>query len=59
MTFKPAIWYPIGLVLSVINLVGVWFAARSSEPWHATIRAALALAFALWAQRLRQRARAA
>ncbi len=51
MTFKPAMWYPIAVVLSVINLVGVGFAA---EPWHATIHAGLALAFGLWAQRLRK-----
>jgi len=44
-------WYPIAVVLSVINLVGVGFAA---EPWHATIHAGLALAFGLWAQRLRK-----
>ena len=54
MTFKPAIWYPIAVVLSVINVAGVGFAARSAEPWHATIHAALAVAFGLWAQRLRQ-----
>jgi hypothetical protein len=53
MTFKPAIWYPIAVVLSVINLVGVGFAVRPGEPWHATIHAALALAFGVWAQRLR------
>ena len=53
MTFKPAIWYPIAVVLSVINLAGAGFAARAAEPWHATIHAALALAFGLWAQRLR------
>ncbi len=55
MTFKPAIWYPIAVVLSVINLAGAGFAARQAQPWHATIHAALALAFGLWAQRLRQR----
>ena len=53
MTLKPTIWYPIAVVLSVINLVGAGFAARAAEPWHATIHAALALAFGLWAQRLR------
>jgi len=51
MNFKPAIWYPIAVVLSVINLVGVGFAA---EPWHAATHAAVALAFGLWAQRLRR-----
>ena len=54
MTFKPAIWYPIAVVLSVINLLGAWFAAGQAEPLHATIHAALALAFGLWAQRLRR-----
>ena len=53
MTFKPAIWYPIAAALSVINVVAVGFAARSAEPWHAALHAALALALGLWAQRLR------
>jgi hypothetical protein len=52
MTFKPAIWYPIAVALSVINVAGVWFAAPA-EPLHATIHAGLALAFGVWAQRLR------
>ena len=54
MNFKPAIWYPIAVVLSAMNLVGVGFAAGAPEPWHAATHAALALAFGLWAQRLRQ-----
>ncbi|MGH7671794.1 MAG: hypothetical protein ACREMC_02760 [Gemmatimonadales bacterium] len=54
MTFKPAIWHPIAVVLTVINLVGFGFAVGSAEPWHATVHAALALAFGLWARRLRQ-----
>jgi len=53
MTFKPAIWRPIAVVLSVVNLVAVGFAARSADPWHATVHAALALAFGFWALRLR------
>jgi hypothetical protein len=55
MRFKSRIWYPIALVLSVINLVAVGFAAGEAEPWHAGIHAALALAFGLWAERLRRR----
>jgi hypothetical protein len=55
MTFKPRIWYPIAGVLSAVNLVAVGFAAGEPEPWHAGIHAALALAFGLWAQRLRLR----
>jgi hypothetical protein len=58
MTFKPAIWSPIAVVLSVINLVAVGFAVGQPQPWHAAIHAALALAFGLWAQRLRQGPRA-
>ncbi len=54
MTFKPATWYPIAVVLSVVNLAAAGFAAGSAEPWHTTVHAALALAFGLWAQRLRQ-----
>ena len=54
MTFKPAIWFPIAAVLSVLNVVAVWFAARPGEPWHAATHAALAVAFGLWAVRLRQ-----
>lgn len=54
MTFKPAIWFPIAVVLSALNVGAVWFAARPGEPLHATVHAALAVAFALWAQRLRQ-----
>ena len=57
MTFKPAVWYPIAVVLSGLNLAAVWFAARPGEPLHATIHAGLAVAFAVWAQRLRGRAR--
>jgi hypothetical protein len=55
MTFKPAIWFPIAVVLTGINLVGVGFAAAGAEQWHAAIHAGLALGFGLWAQRLRQR----
>ncbi len=54
MTFKPAIWHPIAVVLSAINLVGGGFAVGLAEPWHAAVHGGLALAFGLWAQRLRR-----
>lgn len=54
MTFKPGIWYPIAIVLSVGNLAGVGFAAAAAEPWHATIHATLAVVCGLWAHRLRR-----
>jgi hypothetical protein len=58
MTFKPAIWQPIAIVLSAINLVAVGFAAGTAEPWHAAGHAALGLVFGLWAQRMRLAPRA-
>lgn len=54
MRFRPAIWFPIAVGLSIINLVAVGFAAREGEPWHAATHAALALAFGVWAARLRR-----
>ena len=54
MTFKPAIWFPIAVALSAINLVGVGFAVGPGESLHAATHAALALVFGLWAQRLRR-----
>jgi hypothetical protein len=58
MTFKRAIWYPISLALTGLNLVGVGFAAGEAQPWHAGVHAVLALAFGLWSQRMRQAAQA-
>lgn len=55
MTFKPKIWYPIAAILALINIAGVWVAAAAAEAPHATIHVVLGVAFALWAQRLRQR----
>ena len=57
MTFKPATWLPIAVLLSAANLVAVGFAAGSTEPWHAGVHAMLALGFGLWAQRLSRRRR--
>jgi hypothetical protein len=55
MTFKPAVWSPIAIGLSAINLVGIGLAAGAAEPWHAAVHGGLALAFGLWAQRLGRR----
>ncbi len=55
MTFKPKTWYPIAVVVTVLNMVAAGFAAASTEPVHASTHAALAVAFGLWAQRLRSR----
>lgn len=54
MALKPSFWFPIAVGLSALNLVAVGFAVRPGEPWwHAASHSALALAFGLWAQRLR------
>jgi hypothetical protein len=53
MTFKPAIWKPIAIVLSAVNLAGAGFAVASDEPWHATLHVALAVALGAWARHLR------
>ena len=50
MASKRGVWNAVLVLLSAVNLGAVWFAARPGEPWHATIHAALALAFGLWAQ---------
>jgi hypothetical protein len=55
MTFKPAVWQPIAVVLSAVNLVAVGYHAGMTEPYQAAIHAGVALGFGLWAQRLRQR----
>jgi hypothetical protein len=57
MTFKPAVWYPIAIALSVFNLIAVGFTAGPDQPWHPAGHAALALAFGLWAQHLRRSSR--
>jgi len=53
MRFKPSVWFPISAILAGINVVAIAFAA--GEPWHAMSHGALAVAFGLWAQRLKQR----
>jgi hypothetical protein len=52
MTFKPSVWRPIAIVLAAVNLIAVGPAAGAAEPWHASIHAALALAFGWWAVRM-------
>ena len=55
MIFKPATWYRIAVALSAINVVSIGFAVGEGQPLHAAVHAGLALAFAWWAQHLRQR----
>jgi uncharacterized protein (DUF2267 family) len=60
MTLRPAVWYPIAVALSAINLLAIGFALRPTpEPAHAAAHAALAVVFGLWAQRLVRRRSAA
>jgi len=55
MRFKPSIWFPIATILTVVNVGAAFFAAQQAEAWHAGTHATLAVAFGLWAQRLRRR----
>jgi len=44
MAFNPTTWYPIAVVLSVVNLAGAGFAMGQAQPEHAAIHVALAVA---------------
>lgn len=57
MWFKHRAWVPIAWLLSLGNVVAVWFAAQPAEPWHATTHAVLAVGFALGARHLSARRR--
>lgn len=57
MWFKHRAWIGVAWLLSLGNIVAVWFAARPAEPWHATLHAVLAVLFGLGAQRLWSRNR--
>lgn len=57
MWFKHRAWIVVAGLLSLLNLVAVWFAAQPGEPWHATTHALLALLFGLGAQRLGSRSK--
>ena len=52
MWFKHRAWIPVAWLLSLANLIAVWFAAQPAEPWHASAHALLAVLFGLGAQRL-------
>lgn len=52
MWFKHRAWIPIAWLLSLGNVLAVWFAAVPAEPLHATVHALLAVLFGLGAQRL-------
>lgn len=55
MWFKHRAWIPVAWLLSIVNVVSVWFAAAPAEPWHATVHAMLAVAFGVGAHRLMTR----
>lgn len=58
MWFRHRAWISVAWLLSVANVVSVWFAAQPAEPWHATIHAAFGVVFAMGAMRLAARPRA-
>lgn len=54
VTVKSVIWYPIAVGATIINLLGLGYAVGTAEPQHAMTHGALAVAFGVWARRLRQ-----
>ena len=52
MWFKHRAWIPIAALLSLANVVAIWFAAQPAEPGHATLHGVLAVLFGLGAQHL-------
>lgn len=54
MTFKSTFWHPLAVGLSLVNVAGLGYAVAVAEPWHAAVHGALAVAFGIWARRLRQ-----
>ena len=57
MRGNPRIWFPVAVLGTLANLLGVAFAVTPGEPWHATVHAGLAVAFGVWSQRLKGRLR--
>jgi hypothetical protein len=57
--FKHRAWIAVASLLSLANVVAIWFAAHPAEPWHATTHGLLAVLFGLGAQRLAVRTRLA
>lgn len=53
MRFKPSTWYPLAVILAAVNAIAVPIYA--AEPMHSMAHGAIAVAFGLWAQRLKQR----
>ena len=58
MWFKHRAWIPIAWLLSLGNVVSIWFAALPAEPWHATAHGVFAVLFAAGAECLMSRRRA-
>ena len=50
----PSAWYPIAVLLVVINLLGGGYAIGQGEPGHAAIHGVLVLALGAWARWLRR-----
>jgi hypothetical protein len=50
--FKHRAWIAVASLLSLANVVAIWFAAQPGEPAHATVHGVLAVLFGLGAQHL-------
>lgn len=55
MTFNPRIWYPIAVLLGLLNLAGMGYAIGVGEGTHAAAHVGLMLGSWAWARKLRER----
>lgn len=55
MTFNPKTWYPIAVLLGLLNLAGMGYALGVGEGTHAAAHVGLMLGSWAWARRLRER----
>jgi hypothetical protein len=53
MKLNPSKWYPIAIILAGANLIAV--PVYADDPMHAAAHGAAAVAFGLWAQKIKQR----
>lgn len=54
MEFRRGPWYPIAILVVVINTAGGFYAYLTGEPFHAFAHGVAAVGFGLWARYLKQ-----
>lgn len=57
MSFNPAIWRPIAIIVSLLNVGGLVMALGAGEPAHAAGHVLVGVALVAWFRRMGERAR--